>query len=122
MEQLQIEFEQARDLNEYQHRVWMALSPHRGRSNAALGALLEAKTGMKVRRVRAIMSELIEMGLPIGSTPHRPAGYYIIQTHVEAVDVCNRLKGHAISILRRCMHLRGWDARTMSRQIEIDLK
>ena len=121
MEQLQIQFEQVRDLDEHQHRVWSALSHHRGRSEAVLGVELEVVTGIKIRRVRAIMAELIEMGFPIGSTPHAPAGYYIIQTHDEAVEVCDRLKGHALSILRRCMHLRGWDARTMSRQIEMEL-
>jgi|LSQX01.1.fsa_nt_gb predicted DNA-binding transcriptional regulator YafY len=74
----------------------------RGRNQAVGVAELAGRTGLDDRTVREIVKHLVEeYGLPIGSSPGDPAGYYLIQENSERMQVRNSLLRRAVSILRR---------------------
>lgn len=62
-----------------EHHVWTILRQHRGRAGAIKAGQLQVLTGYSDYKVRKIVKALIERhGCLIGSSPHCPAGFWLI--------------------------------------------
>lgn len=104
--------------------VWDALSTsHRGRSEAITRASLSTVVGMPARRLNTVVKSLVQVhGLPIGSSPHHPPGYYVIETPEESAEVTARYYRQALSLLYRMRRLKEVSLRDLCGQIEMDLR
>ena len=124
MKQMTIQYETVDRLTSDERLVWDTLSTsHRGRSEAITQASLSVAVGMPARRMRKVMKSLIQVhGLPVGSSPHQPAGYYTITNQAEAAEATARYYRQALSLLYRMRRLRDIALRELIDQLELDLK
>lgn len=123
MSQMEIKWSESASLAPHESAVWDVLSTsHRGRAAAVTQAVLSTVVGMSARELRRTIKSLIENHrLPIGSTPHHPAGYFVITSQKEAKAVTRRYYRGALSLLYRMRCLDDISRRDLSDQIEIDL-
>lgn len=79
------------------------LERHQGRHRAITGLELAKMLGQRDdRKIRLIILELIENGLPVASTTKQPAGYFIPISYQEAREYEATLKSRLINdALRR---------------------
>ncbi len=124
MEQMTIEYDAWSRLTPDESLVWGILSSDaRGRKNAITRASLASAASISARRVNSVIKSLIEVHLlPVGSSPHHPAGIFVIETIDEMRDVVGREYRRALSTLHRVRTLRNISERDLAGQIEIDLK
>jgi len=105
-----------------EQRVWRALQAHAGRASAITGEALAEGTGLPWRECRQVMKDLIEIHHKrIGSSPSRPAGYYIIETPDEEEATYQTLKGQAISTLKRASVIRRVSLREIFGQLALEV-
>ena len=118
-----IQYEAVSRLAPDESLVWDALSTsHRGRGEAITQASLSTVVGMPARSLRRVIKSLIQThGLPIGSAPDWPAGYFVIETQHELAKTADRYRRQALSLLYREMRLRKMTAHQLARQIEMEL-
>lgn len=122
--QKQIPFSMRPQLSNDEQVVWDILSSDaRGRKNAITRASLASAASIPARRVNSVIKSLIEVHLfPVGSSPHHPAGIFVIETIDEMRDVVGREYRRALSTLHRVRTLRNISERDLAGQIEIDLR
>lgn len=98
-DQLQIGF----DFTAEESHVLTAISLHRGRSNAVIGDILAEFTGIEYKRLREVISHLINhYGCLIASCPR---GYFIPLTPAEISEATRSLRHRGIMILVRASKL-----------------
>ncbi len=124
MEQLAISHETIERLTPDESLVWDVLSTsHRGRDEAITRASLSTVVGMPTRRLNHIVKSLTQVhGLPIGSSPHSPAGYFVIETQGEADEVAARYYRQALSLLYRMRRVKDAALDDLCRQLVLDLR
>ena len=124
MKQMTIQYETVNRLTPDEEMVWDALSTsHRGRDEAITQAALSVSLGMPARKLRRIIKTLIQAhGLPIGSTPHSPAGYFVIETIKESQEITARYYHQALSLLYRMRRLKDISLVDLCEQIALDLR
>ena len=124
MAQMTISYETTGRLIPDESLVWDTLSrSHRGRDEAITQASLAVALGIPARRLRSIIKTLIESHrLPIGSTPHSPAGYFVVETPEEAAEVAARLYRGALSLLYRYGRFTDATLHDLGGQIVLDLR
>lgn len=83
---------------------------------------LAAVSGIRKRRVRKIIKELIEQfGCPIGTLYTSVGGYFWIMTKDEADLTCMKMEDHGKSILSRVAALKGLTLREYVGQLDLGL-
>lgn len=107
-------------------RIWSILQGHTGSQSAIRVGHLSQITGLTGRTIRMIVKDLIETHhKPIGSTVHRPYGYFVIVDNEERKAVRNSLMHRARSLLKRIQAYEPqnsqWASRTLG-QLELELK
>ncbi|MDE2701297.1 MAG: hypothetical protein OXI23_20680 [Gemmatimonadota bacterium] len=121
--QSEIKFASAMDpLTRTERAVWSTLQGHYGRARAIKKVRLAALCDLHERDLRNILKRLIQVhGLPIGSTPSHPQGYFVINSEEELAEIAGRYHRQALSLLYRVMRLKKVSAHQIARQIEMDL-
>ena len=76
----------------------LALLGH-GRRAAVSSTEIERVTGLKPRRVQAIIRKLRLEGHNIGSATEHPMGYYITSAQDENADMARKLRARGIKVL-----------------------
>ena len=124
MEQMTIQYETISRLTPDESLVWDTLSTsHRGRGEAITQASLATVVGIPARRLRSIIKGLVQAhGLPIGSTPHSPAGYFVVETPEELAEVVERYYRGALSQLYRMRRLKDIPIGDLTEQLMLDLR
>lgn len=124
MEQMTIPYETINRLTPDESLVWDTLSTsHRGRDEAITQASLAVALGIPARRLRRIIKTLIQTHrMPIGSTPHSPAGYFVVNTPEEAAEVAARFYHGALSLLHRMRRFTDATLHDLGNQIALDLR
>lgn len=122
--QMAIQYEAMSRLTPDESLVWDTLSTrHRGRDEAVTQAVLATVVGIPARRLRHIIKALVQAhGLPIGSTPHSPAGYFVVVDPEEAQDIAARYYRQALSLLYRMRMLSVVSLADLSEQMVLDLR
>ena len=99
MEQLELNIPK---MSQDELTVWNALRYHKGKENAITQHRLAEHTGISPRHVREIIKYLVENHkLEIASSYDSGGGYYIPVSQKEVDETCDKLYGHALSILKR---------------------
>jgi hypothetical protein len=94
---------------------------HRGAVRAICQADLAAETGIRKRRCRKIIKDLIEQfGCPIGSLYTHVGGYFWINTSGETEVTCKKMTDHAIAMLSRVAELKKIALPDLLGQLSID--
>ena len=89
-------------MNQDEILIWSILQQHLGSCRAIQVRQLVFLTDISERDVRSIVKDLIETHhKPIGSTVHKPYGYYVIMNNAERLSVRNSLYRRALSTLKR---------------------
>jgi len=90
--------------------VRAVLEGHPGARNAVTSERLAREVGLSTRKVRALIVELVEEGLPVGaSVDGTRGGYYLIQSEEELEQTRAILRGRAREIFARDRALcRAW--------------
>jgi len=70
-----------------------------GRQAAVSSTIIEARTGLRPRRVQAIIRKLRLEGHNIGSATEHPMGYYITSAQDENADMARKLRARGIKVL-----------------------
>ncbi|MYC16248.1 MAG: hypothetical protein F4Y39_21185 [Gemmatimonadetes bacterium] len=124
MEQMTIQYEALSRLTPDESLVWDMLSTsHRGRDEAVTQAVLSVAAGMPARRLRNIIKSLVQVhGLPVGSTPHSPAGYFVVETPEELAEIVERYYRGALSLLYRMRRLKDIPIGDLAEQLMLDLR
>lgn len=124
MEQMTIQYETITHLTPDESLVWDVLSTsHRGRDEAITQAVLSVSVGMPARRLRNVIKSLIQIhGLPVGSTPHSPAGYFVVETPEELAEIVERYYRGALSLLYRMRRLKDIPLGDLAEQLVLDLR
>ena len=88
-----------------------------GAEHPKQGAIIAQRLNITMRGLHDEIAYLVnEVGVPIGSSRKKPAGYYIIATDEELNTTASALEAQALSELKRISHLRNidldkwWDA------------
>jgi len=77
--------------------IILILLQHQGKARAITGKALAQRFGHKDdREVRLIIRDLISSGYPIASSTGKPQGYFIIETHGEALEYMKELRSRLI--------------------------
>jgi len=93
---------------------------HQGAIASINQADLAAVSGIRKRRVRKIIKELIEQfGMPIGTLYTQAGGYFWITTKSEAEVSCKAISDHAISQLSRVAALKKTTLRKYVGQLDL---
>ena len=70
-----------------------------GRESAVSSTIIEARTGLRPRRVQAIIRKLRLEGHNIGRATTDPMGYYITDAQDENADMARKLRARGIKVL-----------------------
>jgi len=70
-----------------------------GRRAAVSSTIIEARTGLRPRRVQQIIRKLRLEGHNIGSATQEPMGYYITDAQDENADMARKLRARGIKVL-----------------------
>ena len=70
-----------------------------GRQAAVSSTIIEARTGLRPRRVQQIIRKLRLEGHNIGSATQEPMGYYITDAQDENADMARKLRARGIKVL-----------------------
>lgn len=70
-----------------------------GRESAVSSTIIEARTGLRPRRVQQIIRKLRLEGHNIGSATTEPMGYYITDAQDENADMARKLRARGIKVL-----------------------
>ena len=70
-----------------------------GRQAATSSTIIEARTGLRPRRVQQIIRKLRLEGHNIGSATQEPMGYYITDAQDENADMARKLRARGIKVL-----------------------
>lgn len=93
------------EMQDYAPRIRAVLASHNGRNRAINADHIAAQVGITGknanRRVRMIVARMIDDGALIGSSPHEPRGYWLIQDRDEVRDVLANWRNRSIAIMRR---------------------
>jgi hypothetical protein len=94
------------DLRDYAPRILSILQRHVGRANAItaddLAMRLNIKGANANRRVRMIIARMVlNNGEFIGSSPHEPRGFWLIDNRDEAREVLLNWRNRSLSLMRR---------------------
>ena len=82
--------------------VWKTLLHHKGKKHSITQHRLADHTGISCRHVREIIKALVEEHRQeIASNYDSGGGYYIPVSQKEVDETCDKLYGHALSILKR---------------------
>jgi predicted DNA-binding transcriptional regulator YafY len=80
----------------------LAVLVPRGRASAVKASFLAGRLGVSERTVRALVGELIDRGVPIGSTSSGESGGYFVCVDRDDFDAAARnLRPRALAILHR---------------------
>lgn len=70
-----------------------------GRQAATSSTIIEARTGLRPRRVQAIIRKLRLEGHNIGSATTEPMGYFLTDAQDENADMARKLRARGIKVL-----------------------
>jgi len=70
-----------------------------GRQAATSSTIIEARTGLRPRRVQAIIRKLRLEGHNIGSSTCEPMGYFLTHAQDENADMARKLRARGIKVL-----------------------
>lgn len=70
-----------------------------GRESAVSSTIIEARTGLRPRRVQQIIRKLRLEGHNIGSATQEPMGYYITDEQGDNVEMARKLRARGIKVL-----------------------
>ena len=71
-----------------------------GRESAVSSTIIEARTGLTVRRIQQVVRRLrLEHGYSIGSATQEPMGYYLTSEQGDNVEMARKLRARGIKVL-----------------------
>lgn len=108
------------DMTDVEHAVWNVISGHQGIAQSVTQHQLAHQLGIKPRQVRHNVKFLVEIHRKMICSDYSSEGGYFIPVTQEEIDLTyNRLRAHALSILKRASVFKYFDLAKIQQELPL---
>lgn len=107
-------------MTDAEHAVWNVLSGHQGVAQSVTQHQLAHRLGTTARHVRHTVKFLVEIHRKMICSDYSSEGGYFVPVTQQEIDLTyNRLRAHALSILKRASVFRYFDLKKIQRELPL---